>query len=259
MPVRRGLATPADADYREAIPTVADLDLEFVELAMEGQNRPVRVHDEAGEVNALAATERLELVVALPFGLDLASPHSAVRRSARETYEDAIEAAVAAGAEKAILRAQTGAYRPAYGHDDLREEFVETVLDLDSYAAHAGLELCVENYDELVTVRAGLPELFENGVGVCLNTARAFRRGTGSTDQATLLLERPELVSHLHLTDVSAGGDRVPFGTGAIDFERLLNPVGDAWHGTLSLVDFEGWQDSPAAVRRLGSMLQESS
>lgn len=255
MPVRRGLATPADADYREAIPTVADLGLEFAELAMEGPNRPTRVHDEAGEINALAATERLELVVALPFGLDLASPHPAVRRTARETYEEAIEAAVAAGAEKAVLRAETGAYRPAYGHDDLREEFVETVLDLDSYAAHAGLELCVENYDELVTVHEGLPELFEAGVSVCLNTARAFSRGTGSTAQATLLLERPELVSHLHLTDVSTDGDRVPFGTGAVDFGRLLDPVGEAWHGTLSLVDFEGWQNTPAAVDRLDSVL----
>lgn len=256
MPVRRGLATPADSDYREALPTVAELDLEFAELAMEGPNRPTRIHGEAGEVNALAATERLELVVALPFGLDLASPHRSVRRTARETCEEAIEAAVAAGAEKAILRPQTAAYRGAYDADEVRETFLETVLDLDSYATHAGLELCVENYDpDLVTVRSGLPQLFENGVSACLNTARAFRRGTGGVDQATLLLERPELVSHVHLTDVSGAGDRTPFGTGAIDFERLLDPVGGAWTGTVSLVDFEGWQDTPAAVRRLEATL----
>jgi sugar phosphate isomerase/epimerase len=256
MPVRRGLATPADADYREAIPTVADLALEFVELPMEGPNRPDRVHREAGEINALAATERLELVVVLPFGLDLASPHDDVRRTARETYERAIEAAVAAGAEKAILRTETTAFRPAYGGESIHDEFLETVLDLDSYATHAGLELCVENYDDdLPTIRTGLSRLFENEVSVCLNTGRSFRRGFDGTDQATLLMERPELVSHLHLTDVSATGERTPFGTGKITFDRLLDPAGDVWDGTLSLVDFEGWKDAGAASERLDAFL----
>jgi len=241
MAVRRGHGTRPDVDYRKALPRVAKAGFDFAELLMEGPHRPERIHREAGEINALASTEGVELVLQFPVGLGLGSPHEPVREGARKAYEAAIEAAAAAGAEKGILRAETTAFRPAYDDEPLRREFVEALLDLDSYAAHAGLELCVENAAGLLTLREGFPQLFEEGVRVCLNTAAARQAGLNPTQTAALLVERNDAISHVHLPDRSrTTGGETDRRSAATDPERPLSLAGDLWSGTAATVAFDG-------------------
>jgi sugar phosphate isomerase/epimerase len=260
MTIRRGLATPAAMDYREAIPAAAEAGLDVVELAMEGPHRPSEVHDAASEVNALAATEGVELFVDLPFGLDLASPNKRIRRTARQGHEEAIEAAAAAGATTAVLRAETAAYRPAYDDERLRERFVEMALDLDSYADHAGLRLCVEyRGNDFLTLDRGFPRLFESGVAACLDTGRAYAAGLDALDQAALFVERGDMIGHVHLTDVDASGERVPLGTGALGVDRLLAHARDAWSGPVSAVATGGRRSLGTVLDRFDDAFERPS
>lgn len=237
------------------MPLASDLGLDFLELPMVGAHDRSRVREEAAEINAFATTEGLDLVVQLPFRLDVASSHDTVRRAAKREYEAAIETAAAVGAERAVLRARTDAYRPAVDDAELRDRFVENVLDLDSYAAHAGVDLCVENRGDVLRLDEGFPRLFENGVSMCLNTALAHRAGYDAADQARLLADR-DVVSHVHLLDRTGDDRPTPFGAGRIDFDRLLAPAGEDWTGTVALTAFDrGFADPAARADRLADAL----
>lgn len=249
-----------DWDYREAIPAAAGWDLEFVEIPMEGRHDRTRLREQANSVAALAETEGIDLVVHLPYRADLASPYDRVREATHRELEDCVEAADCVGARKAVLPARTDAWRAAYDDDALREELVERILDLDSYAEHAGVELCVGNVPgDFFRLREEFPELVDAGVSVALDTGAAYVDGIDEDEQARFLREHSRAVSHVHLADTrrSDRAERLPLGAGRVDFGTLLDPLRDGWEGTLATTvrtDDRGYVEE--SVRRLADLLE---
>lgn len=242
--VRSGVALAVDADYRRVLPAVGrDASAEFVEVPMEGRQRPARLREEAGELGTLAETYGLDIVVDLPLSADLASPSEQVRGGSRELCQDAIEVAAAVDASKATLVPRTGALRAAYDDVELQGRFVELALDLDSYADHAGIELCVAP-SELLPFDAMDP-LIDRDVSVCLDAARARASGL----EPGRLRERRDAVSHVHLEGLpgAPGVDPgVAPASGEVDpeLEAYVRALGHDWDGTVTF----GTGDGPAVI-----------
>jgi len=236
--IRSGVALAVDADYRRVLPAVGrDASAEFVEIPMSGRHRPATLREQAGELGTLAETYGLDIVVDLPLVADLAAPAEPVRKGSRELCQDAIEVAAAVEASKATLVPRTGAPVEAYDDVELRGRFVELALDLDSYADHAGLQLCIVP-SPLVPFDA-LDPLIDRDVAVCLDVPRARETGL---DPERLRAHR-DAVSHVHLSgvpgvsppDASEGDDRT---------EAYVRALGHDWEGTVTF----GTGDGPGTI-----------
>jgi sugar phosphate isomerase/epimerase len=244
--IRSGVALAADADYRRVLPAVGrDASAEFVEVPMEGKQRQKRLREQAGEVGTLAETYGLGLVVDLPLTADLASPSETVRGAARELCQDAVETAAAIEATKATLVPRTGAPRSAYDDVELHGRFVELALDLDSYADHAGIELCVTP-SRLLPFDAMDP-LIDRGVSVCLDAVRA--RHTGLDPER--LRDRREAVSHVHLGGLPGVEPAERRARDAVDAdtEAYVRALGHEWEGTVTFGTGEGPNPIPERLR----------
>jgi sugar phosphate isomerase/epimerase len=247
--IRSGVALAVDADYRRVLPAVGrDADAEFVEVPMEGRHRPRRLREEAGELGTLAETYGLDIVVDLPLSADLASPSEQVRGGSRQLCQDAIEVAAAVDASKATLVPRTGALESAYDDVELRGRFVELALDLDSYADHAGVELCVSLSDLLPFER--MDPLIERDVAVCLDTVRA--RAT-DLDPARLR-DRRDAVSHVHLGGLPGVSPAAPGGgdhaSGVDDgTEAYVRALGHDWAGSVTFDAGDGPGPIPERLR----------
>jgi sugar phosphate isomerase/epimerase len=199
-------------------------------------------------------------VVHLPYQVDLCSPYERIREATHRELEDCIEAADCVGARKAILHARTDAWRLAYDDDELRRELVERILDLDSYAEHAGVELCVENLaGDFFRLDQEFPRLLDRGVSMAFDTGHAYVDGFDADDQARFLREHRESVSHVHLNDTRRDDEdeHLPLGAGTVDFDALLEPLRTDWSGTLALdVRTDDWDYVEESARRLTGLLE---
>lgn len=247
--IRSGVALAVDADYRRVLPAVGrDAEAEFVEIPMAGRHRPARLREEAGELGTLAETYGLDIVVDLPLAADLAAPAEQVRRGSRELCQDAIETAAAVDARKATLVPRTGALTEAYDDVELRGRFVELALDLDSYADHAGVELCVTP-SSLLPFDAMDP-LIDRDVAVCLDVPRA--RATG-LDPERLHAAR-DAVSHVRLDGlpgVAASEGAGEGESGGVDgrTEAYIRALGHDWEGTVTFGTGDGPETIPERLR----------
>ncbi len=224
------------------VPSVArDADAAFVEIPMEGRQRPARLRDEAGELGTLAETYGLGIVVDLPLAADLAAPAEDLRRAGRELCQEAIETAAAVDATKATLVPRTGAPRDAYDDVELHGKFVELALDLDSYADHAGLELCVTP-SRMLPFDAMDP-LIDRDVAVCLDAVRASQTDL-SPDR---LRAHRDAVSHVHLGGLP--GVTPAAETAGERLETYVRALGHDWEGTVTFGSGEGPSPIPDTLR----------
>lgn len=245
--VRRGVTT-LTTDYRTAIPSAGKAGVDFVELGMEGPHRRERVRAEASEIRALADVYGVGLVVHLPYRLDLASPYEHVRRGAHEECEAALEAATTVDARRAVLHARTDALRHTADSAALGDRFVESVLDLDSYADHCGIDLAVENVaGDVFSLPEGFLPVFERTeVSVRLDVVRAAAAGLTTPETTALLAERADRIRGVHFESqaLPAGEagtvdapqtDRSTVDDGGVDAQRVLSGLPEDWRGTVSV------------------------
>ena len=242
--IKSGVALAVDADYRRVLPAVGrDASADCVEIPMEGRHRPGRLREEAGELGTLAETYGLDIVVDLPLSADLASPSEQVRGGSRELCQDAVEVAAAVDASKATLVPRTCALESAYDDVELRGRFVELALDLNSYADHAGVELCVAP-SELLPF-AEMDPLTKRDVAVCLDAVRA--RATGLDPDR--LRDRRDAISHVHLAGlpgVEPGGDAAGLDDRT---EAHVRALGHDWEGSVTFGAGDGPGPIPAELR----------
>ncbi|PSQ17276.1 hypothetical protein BRD00_08165 [Halobacteriales archaeon QS_8_69_26] len=283
--IGRGFVSPTGTDYAEAVPTAAELDLEFVELLADGVNDRERIAEEANEVATLAEVHEVGLVVHLPTDVDVAAPHEHVRDGALLELKAVLDAAETVDARRAVLHPPAGPDRSGRhggpgatggrstedrdggASDRRRKRVVAAVRALDRYADDRGVDLCVRPRFEGGDVRGVLGRLFEaTDADVCLDTGLAALAGFEETDQAALLLERGDRIPHVHCNDVRSATGRyglhggpatgLPFGAGSVEFDRLLDPVREEWTGTLALsVATDDREYLEESVRRLDRIL----
>lgn len=258
--VRRGVVTHTEMHYPEVIPEAARWDLDFVEILMEGTHAREHLADEVNEVRTLADVHGVDIAVHLPLRVDLASPYEHVRDGSLVEIETALEVAGRLEARKAVVHASTMAFRGAYDDDDLLDNLIASLQHLDARADDHGVDLCVENLkDDFCTLRDDFARIFEEtDASVCLDTGHAYVQGLDEREQAALLAERGDRISHVHINDTRRSDDdeHLPMEAGFLDFETLLDPIRRDWSGSVSLEVFtDDFGYLEESVERLDALL----
>lgn len=234
MTLKQGFMIGETVDFAESVDFAARHDFDFVELNMEYTFERQRI--DPSHIRRIADEHRLDLVVHLPYRLDPGSPHEHVRKGACRELEAAIDTAIEFDADKGIFHATSSASPEAWGGTKLREGIYETVHRIEGYARDRGFEACVENIKDPFFDASHFPELFNRTeVTVCLDTGHAYATGQDSREQARLIREHGDRISHIHLNETRQGDDdeHLPIGFGKIDFAALATAIRETgWTGT---------------------------
>jgi sugar phosphate isomerase/epimerase len=237
MDVSTGFVTQLGMDYETAFDVAEESDFDHVELLMDGNHERRSLDHEA--VGEAAAARDLDLMVHLPFALDAGSAYEHVREGAIRELVAAAETAVAAGAHKGVAHADSKAWGPAWNDADRRELVLESVRAVEARTPD-DFAVCFENIPRGAFSTRNFPELFDaTGAAMTFDTGHARVDGLDSAEMASLVTDHADRISHFHLNDTrKAQDEHLPFGSGTIDFERILKSLPDSWSGTLSLEVF---------------------
>ena len=233
MDARVGFTVNHEMVLEEAIEFAADSDFDFVEVKMHGSASRTALDRKRADVVKRLAAHDLDLLVHLPYQLDIGSPHEHVREGSVREIEACLECAGALGAEKAVIHAESRAWIG----DRLRTNVFESLNRLDRTASRHGIELCAENPLRSTIPITDFEEVFaETEVSMTLDTGHARCDGVSSAEIASFVAAHADRISHFHLNDTRGRSDEhLPFGTGTVDFDAIFGALPDAWQGTLDL------------------------
>ncbi|WP_276301109.1 sugar phosphate isomerase/epimerase family protein [Halorussus lipolyticus] len=237
MDARTGFVTQLGMDYETAFDVAEELSFDYVELLMDGDHERRALDPEA--VADAAEARGLDLLVHLPFALDVGSAYEHVREGAIRELVSAAEVATAAGARKGVAHANSKAWGSAWDDADLRERVFESVREINIRTPE-DFAVCFENIPKNPCSTRDFPELFEaTDAAMTLDTGHARVDGLDSAEMASFVADHADRISHFHLNDTRKPQDEhLPFGSGTIDFEEILGALPDDWSGTLSLEVF---------------------
>lgn len=235
--LRLGFVTQLVMNWDRALAEAARMDLDYVELMMDGDTDRTALAEMSDEVCAIAAEHDLNLLVHLPFALDIGSPYDHVREGACREIEAALAAAGAIGAEKAVLHASSDAFPPAWDREVVQEHILDSVRRLDAHGAEQGVEVCVENIPEGWLTLDEFPAVFEHtDASMTFDTGHGYVDGYDSTAQREFVAEHADRISHVHVNDTRKPADEhLPTGAGFLEFDTIFNPLDEA---TLSVEVF---------------------
>lgn len=236
--IRRGFVTQLGMEYREALAKADEYGFDFVELLMDGRLERTNLEAEAGTFRSLAAEHDLDVLVHLPFRLDIGTPFEHVRKGSVREVKAAVETASELGAEKGVVHATSGAWLPAWEESEVQPLVLESIRTLDEFGRDHEFEICVENIPSDFFDTTDFDRVFEEtDASMTLDTGHARIDGFESRAMAEFVAEHADRISHFHLNDTRVQEDEhLPFGAGTLDFERILEPLVDReWTGTLSL------------------------
>jgi len=238
MSIRQGFLVSwvdSPAAYSDVFDTASEAGFEYVELNMEAAFHRTQV--DPTRVREAAQARDLDIVVHLPYRFDHCSPHEHVREGACRELEANIDAALEMGAEKGVIHAGSLAEPERWGEEAIIETIQDTAARLTAYGDERGFEVVVENLKGVVDAGA-LPELLAE-VGpetqMCLDTGHAYVSGLSGEQQAALVREYGDRISHFHLNDTRIGADdeHLPVGLGKLAFEPLVEALVETnWSGT---------------------------
>lgn len=238
--IRRGFVTQLGMDPLEALDDARDAGFDHVELMMDGETHPDALAADADAIRERADDHGLDLAVHLPFALDIGSPFAHVREGSVRELAAALDTAADLGAEVAVAHAASNAWSAAWDDGTVQDHILDSVRTLDGHARDRDVRLCVENVPDGFFPVQEFPRLFaETDAAMTLDTGHARMDGMESEDMAAFLDDHRDRVAHLHLNDTRVAEDgHVPFGSGTLDFDTILDPLRNDWRGTLSLEVF---------------------
>ncbi len=120
--------------------------------------------------------------------------------------------------------------------DTRRPRTVPILRELADHAASVGVAIAIENHGEIsaADLERFLAEADRAALGVCYDSANAFRMGDDPVEAARLLADRVRMI-HLKdvevldgITDLVAGPRSVPYGAGVIPVARVLHTLREA-------------------------------
>lgn len=235
MTLEVGFVTQTTMHYSDAFPAATAMELDYVELLLDGHHERTGIDPDA--VAESAADHGIDLLVHLPFALDVGSPYDHVREGAIRELSAGLETASEFGARKAVVHASSDAWRPAWDEATVQDNVVDSLSELRVVAEEYGVELCVENVPGEWFGLEEFPRLFgETDVSMTFDTGHAYIEGYDAAAQAEFLADHAGRVSHVHVNDTRTRDDEhVPVGSGVLDFGRVLDPLETA---TLSIEVF---------------------
>mgnify|MGYP000035349572 FL=1 len=235
MALDLGFVTQTTMHYTDALPAAAAMELDYVELMLDGHHEHSRLDTDS--VRETANETGLDLAVHLPFTLDLGAPHEHVREGAIRELSAALETAADLGAGKAVVHASSEAWRAAWDAATVQDAILDSLDELAVVAEEVGVELCVENVPDEWFGLDDFDRVFEEtDLSMTFDTGHAYIEGYDSAAQSEFVAEHADRISHVHVNDTRKREDEhVPVGSGFLDFGRILDPLEDA---TLSIEVF---------------------
>lgn len=233
-----GFVTTSGMEWRDAIDVAAELDLDFVELWMDGPTAHMELADQTDDIAAAAADAGVGLLCHLPFPLDLGSPYDAVRTASIDVLKESIDVAAAAGARKGVVHPRSVAYSGAWADDEIRAAVCDSIRELHQYGEGVNLEVCPENlFESRFTIHDMATLLSETPAKMTLDTGHARVAGMSDDELLAFVDEYSPQISHIHLNDTRHEADEhLPIGMGTMPFEQLLVQLrGLDWTGTVSM------------------------
>ena len=234
MTVRQGFTVEHGADAEASFAFAADRGFDYLELNMDWTFERLRV--DPGSVRELADRYGLDLCVHLPYRLDVASPLEHVREGSCRELEASVDAAVEMGAERGVFHGDTLVRMDKWDRDSVRELLYDSVDRVVEYARDRGFEAVVENISTPFFGAGDFPELFDRTeASACLDTGHAHVTGCSLAEQADLVREYGDRISHVHLNDtrIDETDEHLPVGVGKLDFAELADAmVETGWSGT---------------------------
>lgn len=240
MDPRVGFVTQVEMGLVDAVAAGGRYDFDYLEVMLDGPEARSRIGDPV-RIRRRFEDAGLDCLVHLPFGgIDAGSPFAHVHDGAVRELEAHLELAADLGAEKAVLHADSGAWKPAWDDEARRDAVVASIRDLRHVGEDLGIEICPENLPGGVVSAGAFPDLLERTeADMTLDTGHARVDGLDSAGIAAFVDDHADRISHVHLNDTRIPEDEhLPFGAGTLDFEAILGAFPADWAGTLSLEVF---------------------
>lgn len=224
--MKTGMALNPEDDFVEELEHIPR-EFDFVEIAVgEMEKNPGDI--DTAEWKQELEVNGLELIIHLPFRQPLVSTVEEFNQAEVEYMGRMLDLAEELGAKKAVLHANM-----RYGQE--QEEVIEeakTQLEMiNSIAEDRGIELCVENIPFEESKLGDLMEfgelVQETGASICLDTGHAFAEAEEQEELEHFAEEFSGDISHLHVQDSRGEDDHLAVGHGQIDFESLVDALGD--------------------------------
>lgn len=118
----------------------------------------------------------------------------------------------------------------------IQESLYDSIRRLHEYGEEAGVAACVENLKTPFFDAGDSPGMFETAdADACLDTGHAVVSGQNGRDQADLLREHGDRISHVHLNEsrIEAQDEHPPLGLGRVDFDAITETlIQSGWSGT---------------------------
>jgi sugar phosphate isomerase/epimerase len=252
MAIRQGFMIDASVPFDAGVDFAAEHGFDFVELNME---HPFFRDLDADRVRAATSDRGLDVVAHLPYRLDVGSPHEHVRDGACRQLEAAVDTAVACGAETGVFHATTTVSAEGWGADALRANIYESVRRVAAHAREAGVTAAVENVKRPYFDAGDFPDLFaETDADACLDTGHAHAMGHDGGDQAALIREHGDRITHVHLNETRQPDrdEHLPLGHGVVDFASVARAmVETGWSGTCTHEIYSWHLDSRASSKAI--------
>jgi sugar phosphate isomerase/epimerase len=234
MTVRQGFTVEHGADAEASFEFAADRGFDYLELNMDWTFERQRV--DPARIRDLAERYGLDLCVHLPYHLDVASPLEHVREGSCRELEASVDTAVEMGAERGVFHGGTLVRMDKWDREHVRGLLYDSVERVTGYARDRGFEAVVENLSNPFFTPSEFPDLFDRmDATACLDTGHAHATGCSLAEQADLLREHGDRISHVHLNDTRIDGDdeHLPVGVGKLDFGTLADAMAEiGWSGT---------------------------
>lgn len=228
-----GFVVNHELQLSEAIPLAGEHGFDFVEVKMNGEASREALDGASESIVRGLEDHGLDLLVHLPYQLDIGSPHEHVRAGSVRELVACLECAAALDATKASVHAESRAWLG----DGLRRNVFESVRRLEGTARELDVELCAENPLRGTVPVGAFDELFSaTEASMTLDTGHARCDGLSSGDIAAFVADHGDRISHFHLNDTyGESDDHLPFGAGTVEFVPIFEALPDDWDGTFSL------------------------
>ncbi|MEY7848857.1 sugar phosphate isomerase/epimerase family protein [Natrarchaeobius sp. A-rgal3] len=233
-----GFVTDINVPFDRSTAVASELEFEFIELFMEGRFARTAIERDRETYRDLLEQNDLDLIVHLPFSLDIGSPFERVRDASVAELADCLQIASELGATKAVVHPTAAVWDKAWDASELRPLIVESISRLTETARECDIELCAENIFGTAFTLAEIDALLEaTDVSMTLDTGHARITGYTGEELSSFVTEYADRISHVHLNDSRYPEDEhLPFGSGTVDFAALFDTLRQCeWGGTLSL------------------------
>lgn len=230
--MQTGLSVPEGygIDLETAVDVALSGGCDFLEVLLDGRLRPASVT--ADRPPALVETD-LDIVTHFPFTVPLWSPIERYQVGLERTHDACLDAAVALGADAAVVHPSNAAMGDAFDTDDVIPGVLDAISDLHAAGADRDIDVHIENIQTGPFTLDGLSRVItETPAAVVIDTGHARVSGHDHDDLLAFVDTHHDDIAHLHLNDTrGASDDHLPLGAGTVDFHSVLDAFDPDWPG----------------------------